>query len=121
MTRQRRAILAAFEREQRPLSPAEIEDAVRAEGATDVNLATVYRNLKVMVEGGQLTPVEVLGQPGRYELAGLGHHHHFLCESCDRVFDLPACPPKFLKDLAPEGFEVSGHELQLMGQCAGCR
>ena len=120
MTRQRRAIFDAFEEAQRPLSPGEIESAVNAAGATDINLATVYRNLKSMTEGGQLSTVEVLGQPNRYELAGLGHHHHFHCNTCDRVFDLPACPPRLLKDLAPPGFAVHDHELQLSGECASC-
>ncbi|MCA8955237.1 MAG: transcriptional repressor [Planctomycetes bacterium] len=121
MTRQRRAILTAFEATQRPLSPVEVADAVRDAGDTGINLATVYRNIRSMVDAGQLTAVRVLGQPARYEPAGLGHHHHFHCDGCDRVFDLPPCPSTLLRGLAPPGFAVSGHELQLTGQCPECR
>ena len=121
MTRQRRAILSAFERAGRPLSPREVETAVREGGETSINLATVYRNLKSMTEAGQIVAVEVLGQAGRYEVAGLGHHHHFHCSRCDRVFDLPACPSNTLHHLAPKGFEVEDHEVQLTGRCDACR
>jgi Fur family ferric uptake transcriptional regulator len=27
-----------------------------------------------------------------YEVAGHGHHHHFQCTVCQRVFDVHACP-----------------------------
>jgi Fur family ferric uptake transcriptional regulator len=72
-----------------------------------------------MVEAGELAAVTVLGRSTRYELAGLEHHHHFLCEECDRLFDLPGCPETFRK-LAPRGFRVTGHELILTGRCKAC-
>lgn len=119
MTRQRRAILDALKQCTRPLSPQEIADAAGADVAS-LNLATVYRNLKTLTESGEIATVELVGRPARYELAGLDHHHHFLCEACDRVFDLPTCGMGDLGRIAPEGFEVTHHEIQLFGRCEEC-
>lgn len=119
MTKQRRAILGALEAAGRPLSPQELTDLAAADVAS-LNLATVYRNLKALCASGHVRTVELVGRPARYELAGLGHHHHFLCTTCDRVFDLPACGMHAAHDLAPEGFEVTHHEIQLSGRCRDC-
>ncbi len=118
MTIQRRAILDALRRVQRPLTPKEILEEASAE-AEDLSLTTVYRNLKALTASGALTVVEVFGQPPRYELAGLDHHHHFLCQVCDRLFDVEGCPGT-LASMAPPGFAVLGHSVLLTGQCAEC-
>jgi Fur family ferric uptake transcriptional regulator len=54
---------------------------------------TVYRNLKNFMADGSIAVVQVPGQAPRYELASAAakHHHHFHCERCDRLFDLPGC------------------------------
>jgi len=118
ITRQRRAILDAFEQAGRPLGPGEVWKTCKRKVKT-LNLATVYRNLKALLEREDLVMVEVTGQPPRYELAALPHHHHFLCESCDRVYDVAGCP-KDIRRMAPRGFKVSGHELMFRGMCRGC-
>ena len=81
--------------------------------------ATVYRNLKAMVEEGELRPVELPGQPDRYEPAGKAHHHHFHCRRCDGVFEVDGCPAG-VKALAPRGFRLEGHDLTLFGVCNRC-
>ena len=118
MTRQRRAILAAFEDTRRPLSAVEIH-AYAQDSVKDINLATVYRNIKGLLESEVIVAVEVPGQPPRYEPSDLKHHHHFLCRVCDRVFDLPGCPGA-LESLAPPGFVVTDHDLMLAGNCKSC-
>jgi hypothetical protein len=59
------------------------------------------------------------GEVARYELAGGGHHHHFQCLSCQRVFEVEACPGN-LASLAPPGFTVEDHDLTLYGRCNEC-
>lgn len=125
-TRQRRAILAALARGRRPLSPKEIlaEAAscgdVDGDALPDLSLATVYRNLRSLLDVGEVVAVQLLGQPQRFEVAGLEHHHHFLCDRCDRMYDVAGCPGAVDK-LAPRGFEVRGHEVMLNGVCDCCR
>lgn len=85
-----------------------------------LSIATVYRNLKALVDEGELCPVVLPGENPRYELAGHTHHHHFQCTRCQRVFDIHSCPGD-LKNLAPAGFQVDAHELVLYGSCSACR
>jgi Fur family ferric uptake transcriptional regulator len=85
-----------------------------------IGLATIYRNLKSLVEAEELKVVQLPGENPRYERVGHSHHHHFQCRQCNRVFDVHACPGNLAK-LAPEGFSVEDHELTLYGRCADCR
>jgi Fur family transcriptional regulator, ferric uptake regulator len=117
-TRQRRAIRAALERADRPLSPKEVLGASRRRIRT-LGLATVYRTLNALVADGWLVEVQLPGEPPRYEVAGKKHHHHFVCDRCHRVFEVDACPGDMVS-MVPKDFEVTRHEIVLYGACAGC-
>lgn len=117
-TRQRVAMRAVIESAARPLSPQEICELAQAE-VPALGMATVYRNLKLMVEAGEIEAVVLPGDGARYEPAHRGHHHHFQCDECKRVFDIHECPGN-LDKLAPKGFTVERHELTLYGRCDGC-
>lgn len=119
-TSQRVAIEGAFASAGRPLGPQEILDAAR-EQVPSLNLATVYRTLKRMVEDRAIQPVELPGEPARYELRAAAdhHHHHFRCGRCDSVFDLDGCV-EGLKKLLPKGFRMTGHNIVLYGDCDAC-
>ena len=114
-TRQRRAIRRVFETSGRPLSTREVLAAAHRQAPT-LGLATVYRNLKALVDDGLLVAVDVPGEPARYEPAGKRHHHHFRCRRCDRLFELGGCRKPVPR--APKGFVVESHELLLYGRCA---
>ncbi len=118
-TRQKDAIRSAFERAARPLSPDEALVAAQSI-VQGISVATVYRNINALVADRWLSTVEVPGEPSRYEVAGKGHHHHFHCRHCGRIYDLPGCvlPPE--TPVVPTGFELTGHELFLYGLCAPC-
>lgn len=118
-TRQRAAIRAVIEAAERPLTPQEVLDGARAE-VSGMGIATVYRNLKLLVDDGSVQAVALPGDSPRYESTRLAHHHHFQCRACQRVFDVHGCPGA-LGQLAPAGFVVESHELTLYGRCADCR
>jgi Fur family ferric uptake transcriptional regulator len=117
-TRQREAIREAFSQAQRPLSPQEAHGLAQA-AVPQLGIATVYRCISRLTADGELVAVELPGLPPRYELAGLAHHHHFHCEECGRVYDLPGCPGN-IERLIPKGFRLERHELVLYGQCPAC-
>ena len=117
-TQQRHAIHKAFEETSRPLGPQEVLDIAQA-SVPGLGVATVYRTLKKFLEEGILRTVELPGAPNRYELAGLDHHHHFCCRTCDRVFDVEGCPDR-VAELAPAGFRLEAHEVVLYGLCSHC-
>ena len=115
-TRQRRAIRDSLEAAGRPLGVQEILDAA-SERAPGLTLATVYRTLRALTDGGRLQPVSLPGEPARYEIAGKAHHHHFHCRACGRVFEVD-CGPAEHK--VPPGFRLERHEVVLYGQCDTC-
>jgi len=117
-TRQRTAILKALVEADRPLSPAELL-AHAQRFAPRLGMATVYRNIRRLVDDGELAEVQLPGAPPRYEVARKDHHHHFHCRSCDRVFEVEGCPGP-LAGLAPKGFSVEDHEIVLYGTCRDC-
>lgn len=122
-TRQRGVIAAILEKAKGPLTIPEIhEQALKAEPGSNVGIATIYRTLNLLVENKRAQSVLLPTGETRYEAAGhKGHHDHFQCTSCGKVFDIDAC----LLGLAhgaviPGGFRVEGHELTLTGQCPEC-
>jgi Fur family ferric uptake transcriptional regulator len=117
-TAQRAAIRAAFEHAARPLSPGEALAAAQKR-VTRLGIATVYRNIRSLVDEGWLAEVPLPGAPNRYEVAGKHHHHHFRCRVCDRVYEVDSCPPD-LRSLIPRGFRLEGHDITLFGRCADC-
>ncbi len=118
-TKQREAICSAFEAADRPLSHEEVAKAA-SQHVPNIGIATVYRNIASLVEEGWLTPVEIPGQASRYELAGKHHHHHFLCRSCEQMFDVEGCI-NGLSALTPKGFVLEDHHITLYGLCSDCR
>lgn len=119
-TAQQRAIREAVELAGRPLSVQEIHDAA-IQASPTLSLGTVYRVLKRLRADNVIVPVTIPGQPDRYEAAEAAgtHHHHFRCESCDRVFDVQGCPGG-ISNMLPAGFTLTGHELTLWGTCDQC-
>jgi Fur family ferric uptake transcriptional regulator len=117
-TRQRSAIRAAFERADRPLSPMQVLEAAQ-KSEKGLGIATVYRNIKKLLEEGWLSALEVPGFLTVYERSGKAHHHHFFCDRCTRVFELNGCVARIHR-LAGRQFRVRRHELVLYGTCADC-
>jgi Fur family ferric uptake transcriptional regulator len=119
-TRQRYAIQKAIDHASRPLSPQEILEAAQAE-VPGLGIATVYRNLKTLLEGRAIEIVVLPGDSPRYESrqAASQHHHHFQCRVCSKVYDVPGCVSGY-EQLAPAGFTVENHEMTLYGVCAAC-
>ncbi len=117
-TRQKRAIRQALQGAGRPLSTEEVFEAAQRE-IDGLGIATVYRSIRSLLDDGWLAPVEVPGKGTLYELAGKGHHHHFSCTSCHRVYELDGCDSGVAVRL-PKGFRASRHEVTLYGTCAKC-
>jgi Fur family ferric uptake transcriptional regulator len=119
-TRQKAAIRTVIHAARRPLTPLEVLEGAR-EQVPALSIATVYRNIKSLLQDGTIHRVPLPGDNPRYESthAASTHHHHFQCTSCQRVFDVHDCPGD-LVHMAPEGFTVERHELTFYGQCAEC-
>ncbi|MDP8223730.1 MAG: transcriptional repressor [Candidatus Lernaella stagnicola] len=117
-TRQRDAIRAVFLENPRPLRVEEVHEFAQSK-VPQLGIATVYRNLKLLIGEGEIVEVPVPELGTLYERAGIDHHHHFYCRRCRKLFDFPGCPIDESK-LAPPGFSVDSHELFLFGVCYRC-
>lgn len=117
-TRQRKAIEEALTRADRPLTPEELLEQARVT-VPNMGIATVYRAIKDMRGTADVVAVEVPGHPTCYESAHRGHHHHFHCRGCQRVFEVEACAHG-INAMAPAGFRIEDHEIVLRGLCAAC-
>ncbi len=117
-TRQREAIRRTLAEARRPLSVSELYELAQAKVA-HLGMATVYRNLKSLQAGAEVVRVELPGRPPRWELAPGSHHHHFLCRTCNRLYEIESCPAD-LQRLLPRGYILEEHDILLRGQCQTC-
>ena len=86
-----------------------------------ISLATVYNCLETLVECGLAKQVNVDREATRY-CANLEEHGHFVCEQCNKVYDVPLATgkrPEQAVDL-PQGFTANHGEFTMRGVCAGC-
>src|SRR5271156_6547813 len=49
--------------------------------------ATIYKNLRDLVEAGLVREVAVEGRAARFDAKGM-RHHHFICDRCGNVEDI---------------------------------
>ena len=117
-TLQKEVVKDIIESAQGPLTAIEVHALAQAK-LPSIGIATVYRNLKSFTDSGLMCLVELPGQPLRYESSNLKFHHHFVCQTCERVFDIEGCVPG-IESLAPEGFQVMRHDVTLYGVCPEC-
>jgi Fur family transcriptional regulator, ferric uptake regulator len=117
-TQQQALIRGLFEHSGRPLSAQELLDAASSI-QPGIGIATIYRGIKQLLEDNALVAVDIPGTAPRYERTGLHHHHHFLCQKCDRVYPVSGCPGH-LEKLVPPGFKMNAHKIVIEGNCAEC-
>ena len=86
-----------------------------------VSLATVYRNLRQLVDAGLV--VERLDATGSRFDGNTSPHHHFTCVACGRIFDLaePSDCVVQARIARRAGFEVTRRRIEFYGRCAACR
>ena len=116
-TCQRKAILEVLKNEARPLTVTEIY-TLASKAAPRIGLRTVYRNIRELVEAGQMVGVAYPGQPPRYEIVvDRNHKPHFICGLCNKVFELDSnLEAKTTWGEIP-GFVVEGTETVFYGRC----
>ncbi len=88
----------------------------------NLSLGTVYRNLKLLSERGDIVEVDMSGTLSRYD-ACTDAHCHFRCEQCGRLFDIDEpLDGKLDKKVAQKtGFKVTRHRLEFHGLCTECQ
>lgn len=118
-TIQRALTLEAVRKLKSHPTAEEVYRQVAAENPA-VSRATVYRNLKQLVESGTLMRVSMTDGADHFDHR-CDCHYHAECLRCGRIFDLEAGPLKPEELIrSAEGFRVSGYDLIFKGVCAAC-
>ena len=120
MTEQRRVILDELRRYNNHPSADELYERVRSR-LPRISLGTVYRNLEVLSELGEIQKLELSGSLKRFD--GIPtKHYHIRCIECDRVDDAPIAPLNQIEDelYGATVFEIIGHNLEFTGLCPAC-
>jgi len=86
----------------------------------DIDRATVYRNLNLLLEEGILRKVNLRVGIASYELANNGdNHQHFICNNCEKIIPIEI-DIAIIEKLKPAGSELKAYELNLKGKCQEC-
>jgi len=85
-TTQRYAVMAFLMEHTGHPTAAEIFETVNRVDPRS-SKATTYNNLRDLVKAGLVREVAVEGRAGRFDLAGM-QHHHFICDRCGSVEDM---------------------------------
>ena len=88
----------------------------------NVSLGTVYRNLRLLSEDGEVLQLGLCGSLSRFD-ARRDNHYHFRCENCGRVFDVDEPVDENINERIAErtGFRVLSHRLEFRGLCQECQ
>lgn len=86
-----------------------------------VSLGTVYRNLTLLAELGEIRKLSTGIGPDRFD-AVTTPHYHFTCRKCGNVMDLDFTPGEDLIAKASASFpgRIEEHTITFFGTCAGC-
>jgi Fur family transcriptional regulator, peroxide stress response regulator len=85
-TPQRYAVLAFLMQQAGHPTAVEIFEAVNRVDPRS-SRATIYNNLRDLVQAGLVREVAVEGRAARFDVKGM-RHHHFICDRCGNVEDL---------------------------------
>jgi len=120
VTAQRLAILRAVGANPHATAD-EVLDVVVGEIGS-ISRQSVYDSLSVMADKGLIRRIQPAGSPARFEDRVGDNHHHLICRSCSKMFDID-CAVGSTPCLTAEddhGFEIDEAEVIYWGQCPQC-
>lgn len=120
-TIQRTLVLEAVNKLKCHATADEIYDTI-VEKHPNISRATVYRNLSLLSDMGEIHKIEVPGGADRFD--HLCHDHcHVRCVQCGRVFDVDmdylTGLERNIKDT--HGFAFTGYDILFRGICPDCQ
>lgn len=88
----------------------------------NISLGTVYRNLKLLGECGDILEIDLGSMFARFD-GNTTNHYHFRCEKCRRLFDIDEPVDEKINERVARktGFRISLHWLEFRGLCRKCQ
>ena len=119
-SRQRDAVLTFLKSTTSHPTAEDVYTVVRQE-FPKVSLGTIYRNLNLLVDQGDLIRIRC-GDGVEHFDATVETHNHFICRSCGRVQDVDWELRSDIDQAAEKccSGKIEGHELYFYGTCNQC-
>lgn len=87
-----------------------------------VGKGTVYRNLNILAEEGEIKKVEIPDGPDRFDFT-LAEHYHVECVKCGNIFDvdMEAMPDLMGRIHDSRGIRFLSYDILFRGICPKCQ
>ena len=87
----------------------------------NMSLATVYNNLKVLIDEGFVSELKVRNETTTY-YDFMGHQHlNVICEKCGRIADMDLDLPDVQQEAADQtGYQITKSQMVVYGICPDC-
>ena len=126
LTNQRKIVIDAIVKNQdQHLNCDEIYDLVKSIDS-NLGLATIYRSLKLFVQLGILTELNIGDGSIRYDLVDLKanshNHHHLICKTCGKIIEVKDDSLEAIEKEIEKiyDFKIENHKCKFMGICKEC-
>jgi len=92
------------------------------EAFPNISLGTVYRNLTLLAEIGEIARIRVGDGMDHFD-ADISSHYHFICSECGSVIDLDMDSISQINKIASANFDgqIDGHVTYFYGICPNCK
>lgn len=120
MTRQRQVILEELRKVTSHPTADQLHQMVRHR-LPGISIATVYRNLELLADEGQVLKLDVSGNQRRFD-GTPERHYHIRCSVCGRLDDVHMESIARVEQQAADscGYRVESHTLEFTGICPDC-
>jgi len=120
MTKKRKIILEELRKVTSHPTADQLHQMVRRK-LPGINIATVYRNLEILTDEGEIMKLDVAGTQRRFDGNAL-NHYHIRCIRCGRVDDVHMELVTSLEEDAARscGYKVQAHSVEFSGICPEC-
>lgn len=121
VTHQRQVIYEALRSMHGHPSPEDVYGRVKKK-VPSISLATVYKNIHLLIESGIFHEVSLHHGSLRVE-TNLKPHHHLVCTSCKSITDIDAEELGFISKARKlrGGFLVQRFSVDILGLCPDCQ
>jgi Fe2+ or Zn2+ uptake regulation protein len=88
-----------------------------------VGRATVYRTIKLLLDGGLICRIVMGDGSVCYRLSDKAHHHHLVCVSCGATEDIRLADVETVMAGVRNAtrYDVVGHRIEVYGVCPACK
>ena len=119
-SKQRTMIMRYMQQIDGHVTPEQVFHALNQDGQS-ISLATVYRNLNILVEMNEIKKIAHPIEGYQYDKT-CTPHYHLHCTKCDRILDLDYPYDDSLNKMIAKktGLHISTHSLMAEGICADC-